>query len=127
MTSENVTAAMGLPSSRLFLATGSAAAVFGGLHEAVASSADAELIAACALVLKVDAEYGAACALDEDHPNLNRLHREWKAGSEHVSLIPAKTITGVKAKASILALWLPHAAIEKDHLTDSLVADIAGL
>jgi hypothetical protein len=120
-------AATGLPSRRLFLATGSAAAVFGDLHEAAASSADAGLIAACGSVLKVDAEYGAACALDEDHPDLDRLNEEWRVGSSRVALIPAKTLGGVKAKASVLATWLPHADIEKDRLTNSLVADIAGL
>ena len=119
--------ATALPDRRLFLAAGSAAVVFGGLHEADASSADAELIAACASVLKVDAEYGVACGLDEDHPDLNRLHEEWRAGSTRVSLIPAKTMAGVRAKASVLAMWLPHNDIEKSDLTDSLVADILAL
>jgi hypothetical protein len=92
-----------------------------------APNADAELVASCASVLKTDAEYGVACELDEDHPDLNRLHEEWRAGSARVSLIPGKTMAGVRAKASVLAKWLPHDDIEKSRLTDSLVADILAL
>jgi hypothetical protein len=73
---------------------------------ASASNVDAELIASCASVLKTGAEYGVACELDEDHPDLNRLHEEWREGSAGVSSIPAKTMAGVKAKTSVLALWL---------------------
>jgi hypothetical protein len=91
------------------------------------SNVDAELLTSCNAVLKVDAEYGAACALDEEHPDLDRLHMEWRDGSARVSLIPAKTMAGVRAKASVLAMWLPHADIEKDDLTKSLVADILAL
>jgi hypothetical protein len=119
--------ATGLPSRRLLLAAGSAAAVFSGLHNAVASSPDAELIALCASVLKVDAEFAAACALDEDHPDLNRLDAEWRAGTDRVSQIPAKTLAGIKAKTSVMEPWLPHADIEKRRLKDSLLADIRAL
>ena len=119
--------AIALPDRRLFLATGAAVGLFCGLHKADASNVDAELLASCAAVLKTDAEYGAACALDEDHPDLNQLHEEWRAGSTRVSLIPAKTMVGIRAKASVLAMWLPHNDIEKSRLTDSLVGDILAL
>jgi hypothetical protein len=119
--------ATALPDRRLFLAVGSAVAVFCGMHNADASSADAELLTSCFAALKADAEYGVACRLDEDHHDLSRLHEEWREGTARVSLIPAKTMAGVKAKASVMVAWLPHSDIQKDHLTDSLVADILAL
>ena len=120
-------AATGLPDRRLFLATGATLAVLASPHKAAASNADAELIAFCAAILKTDAEIGVLITADQDHPDLDRLFIEWQQGTIDISEVPAKTMAGIKAKASVLATWEPHSSNEKDYLTDSLVADILAL
>jgi hypothetical protein len=96
--------ATGLPSRRLFLGASSAAAVFGGLHEAAASEGgDAALIA-------LGREFEAAWA-HEHHLEYHGSYEDFEAAIEATSalverirVIKATTLDGFKIKARAL-LW----------------------
>ena len=128
-------AATGLPSRRLVLAAGSAAAVFSGLHEAIASNADAELIGEGNAVYAALLEW---IALPVDGPDalFDRFGDRTTQGAERLCQMKAITIGGVKAKAHALLVHLdtnfdctaisPEAALH-ERLAWSLVQDLLAL
>lgn len=93
-------------SRRLFLAAGSAAAVFSTLSIAVAEThPDAALLDAVNRQIAAEKEYNACCQLDDDHPDLDRLSDESSAQFEIALSLPSKTKDGLRAKALLLKRW----------------------
>lgn len=92
---------------RLFLASGSADAVFAALGSAVAAEAhlDQALLEAVKRHMAANDEYNRCCELDDDHPDLGRLSDEIAAQLEIVLSLPSKTKEGLKAKALVLRRW----------------------
>jgi hypothetical protein len=123
--SENIVSASatGLPSRRLFLAAGSAAAVFSGLHEAAASEGgDAALIA-------LDRELEAAWA-HEREMNESGTDGSVEAACakcseivDRIGKIPATTLQGFKVKARAVS-WCHCGGFESfgGDTTDEMIA-----
>ncbi|WP_296713141.1 hypothetical protein [Rhodoblastus sp.] len=129
--------ATGLPSRRLFLAAGSAAAVLGALSTAArAEQADAKLIEAARAGIAAEEEYAALCWKDEDSPLLSVLNDRQSDQTLLAASLPATTREGLRAKAELLRSSLPKgfkrddlADLAEDHekLAWSLVADVLAL
>jgi hypothetical protein len=129
--------ATGLPSRRLFLAAGPAAAVLGALSTAArAEQADAKLIEAARAGIAAEEEYEALCWKDEDSPHLLVLSDRQSDQTLLAASLPATTREGLRAKAELLRSSLPKAfkrddisPLAEDHekLAWSLVADILAL
>ena len=129
--------ATGLPTRRLFLAAGPAAAVLGALSTAAkAEQPDAALIAASAAGIAAEAAYSALCWKDEESPQLTVLDDRQAEQTLLAASIPATTHEGIKAKAALLRANLPkdfrrddicNLAQDHEKLAWSLVADILAL
>jgi hypothetical protein len=98
-------AATGLPSRRLVLAAGPAAAVLGGLHEAAASSEGGDVA-----LIALGREFEAAWA-HEQHLEFHGSYEDFEAAIgttsalvERIRIIKATTLDGFKIKARAL-LW----------------------
>ena len=82
--------ATGLPSRRLFLAAGPAAAVMGTISTAAnAEQPDARLIAVAAAGIAAEEEYAALCWTDEKSPRLPILDDRQSEQTLFAASIPA--------------------------------------
>lgn len=129
--------ATGLPTRRLFLAAGPAAAVLGALSTAAkAEHADAKLIEWTRAGIAAEDEYAALCWKDEDSPHLTVLADRQSEQTLLAASMPATTREGLGAKAELLRAILPkdfnradicRHAQDHEKLAWSLVADILAL
>lgn len=123
-------AATGLPTRRLFLAAGSAAAagaLIGAAH-AVGASASALTLKKCAnRLFAADRDYLAAILVDEDHPDLGHLWAIQDTAMRDGADLAARSIEELKIKAAMLDVFRGSTSLTIERMKNSIIRDLVAL